>query len=307
MGLKSKNLISAADMTKADVEVILREADLMLSKLKTKKSLGIMKGRILATLFFEPSTRTRLSFESAMHRLGGSVIGFSGNEGTSAKKGETLRDTAKNIENYADIIAMRNPLEGSAKLVADAVRIPVINGGDGANQHPTQALLDMFTIKKEKGLGKLKVALCGDLKYGRTVHSLIYFLSMYGMEIALVSPKSLRMPKWIIDDVSEKYNARIKACESMDDVVGWADVLYVTRIQQERFTDPNEYEKVAGSYFVDNNMLKSAKKDMVLLHPLPRVDEIRQEVDDTPHAKYFDQSFYGICVRMAVIKLLLGG
>jgi aspartate carbamoyltransferase catalytic subunit len=307
MGLKYKDLVSAADLTKAEVDLILKEADIMLSHLKAKKPLKVLDGKILATLFFEPSTRTRLSFESAMHRLGGSVIGFSGTEGTSVTKGETLSDTVKNVEKYADAIAMRNPVEGSARLVADTVKIPVINGGDGSNQHPTQALLDMFTIKKERGAGKLRVALCGDLKYGRTVHSLLYLLGMYGMEVTLVSPKSLRMPEWIIDDVFSKYGLKPAVSESLQDVVPWADVLYVTRIQRERFPDPNEYSKVAGSYFIDQKVLEGAKKGMVILHPLPRVDEIRPEVDGTPYAKYFEQSYYGIAVRMAVLKIMLGG
>ncbi len=308
MGLKSKDLISAADLTKVEVEDILREADLMLDRLKKGRPADLLKGKILATLFFEPSTRTRLSFESAMHRLGGSVIGFSGTEGTSVQKGEKLQDTVRNIENYAHCIVMRNSFEGSARLVAETVKIPVINGGDGANQHPSQALLDLFTIKKEKGrLAKLRVALCGDLRYGRTVHSLMYLLPMFGIELALVSPKSLRMPEYIIDDVRERFGVSPAFHDSLDDVISWADVLYVTRIQRERFTDPNEYEKVAGSYFVDKKLLERAKKDMVILHPLPRVDEIKPEVDSTPYAKYFGQTFYGVMIRMAILNLMMGG
>lgn len=308
MGLKSKDVISAADLTKAEVEEILKEADVMLGYLKKKKSPDLLKGKILATLFFEPSTRTRLSFQSAMQRLGGSVIGFSGTESTSVKKGETLQDTVRNIENYADCIAMRNPVEGSARLVAETVKIPVINGGDGANQHPSQALLDLFTIKQERGtLKNLKVALCGDLKYGRTVHSLMYLMPMFSMDISLVSPKPLRMQEYIVDDVEKRFGIRPKTYKSMEDVISWVDVLYVTRIQRERFPDPNEYEKVAGSYFIDKKMLEKAKDDMMILHPLPRVDEIRPEVDDTPYAKYFEQSFYGISVRMALLNMLMGG
>ncbi len=308
MALKSKDVISAADLTKAEVEEILREADFMLDSVKKGRKLELQKGRILATLFFEPSTRTRLSFESAMSRLGGSVIGFSGTEGTSVTKGETLQDTVKNIENYADCIAMRNPIEGSSRLVAETVGIPVINGGDGANQHPTQALLDLFTMKKEKGrLNGLKVALCGDLKYGRTVHSLMYLLPMFGIELALVSPKALGMPDYILEDARKRFGIRPKTYRSLEDVVSWADVLYVTRIQRERFPDPNEYEKVAGSYFVDKKLLEKAKKDMMILHPLPRVGEIKPEVDETPYAKYFEQTFYGVIIRMALINLVMGG
>ena len=308
MGLKSKDVISAADLTKAEVEVILKEADVMLGYLKKKESPDLLKGKILATLFFEPSTRTMLSFQSAMQRLGGSVIGFSGTESTSVKKGETLQDTVRNIENYADCIVIRNPVEGSARLVAETVKIPVINGGDGANQHPSQALLDIFTIKKEKGkLNKIKVALCGDLKYGRTVHSLMYLMPMFGIELALVSPKALRMPDYILRDAEKRFGAKPKIYESLEDVISWADVLYVTRIQRERFADPNEYEKVAGSYFVDKKLLEKAKKDMMILHPLPRVDEIKPEVDETPYAKYFEQTFYGVIIRMALLNLVMGG
>ena len=308
MGLKSKDVISAADLTKAEVEGILKEADVMLGYLRKKEAPDLLKGKILATLFFEPSTRTMLSFQSAMQRLGGSVIGFSGTESTSVKKGETLQDTVRNIENYADCIAMRNPVEGSARLVAETVKIPVINGGDGANQHPSQALLDLFTIKQERGtLKNLKVALCGDLKYGRTVHSLMYLMPMFGMDISLVSPKPLRMQEYIVGDVEKRFGIRPKTYKSLEDVISWADVLYVTRIQRERFPDPNEYEKVAGSYFIDKKMLEKAKDDMMILHPLPRVDEIRPEVDDTPYAKYFEQSFYGISVRMALLNMLMGG
>ncbi len=308
MSLKSKDVISAADLTKTEVNEILKESDIMLRYLKKKDVPHLLKGKILATLFFEPSTRTRLSFESAMCRLGGSVIGFSGTEGTSVTKGETLQDSVRNIENYADCIAMRNHVEGSARLAAETVKIPVINGGDGANQHPTQALLDLFTIKEERGtLKNLKIALCGDLKYGRTVHSLMYLIPMFGMEISLVSPKSLGMPEYIIDDVDKRFGVRPKTYETIEDVISWADVLYVTRIQRERFPDPNEYERIAGSYFIDKKMLEKAKKGMMILHPLPRVDEIRHEVDDTPYAKYFEQSFYGISVRMAILNMLMGG
>ena len=307
MKLKSKDVISAADLTRTEVEKILEEADMMLDYVRKGKELTYLRGRILATLFFEPSTRTRLSFESAMHRLGGSVIGFSGTEGTSVKKGETLQDTVRNVENYADCIAMRHPIEGSARLVAQTVKIPVINGGDGANQHPTQALLDLFTIKQEKGLKGIKVALCGDLKYGRTVHSLMYLLPMFGIELALVSPEALSMPQYILSDAESRFDIRPKIYRSLGDVAKWADVLYVTRIQRERFPDPNEYERVAGSYFVDTRLLEKAKRDMVILHPLPRVDEIKPEVDNTPYAKYFDQTFYGVILRMAILNLLIGG
>ncbi|MCD6496665.1 MAG: aspartate carbamoyltransferase [Candidatus Aenigmarchaeota archaeon] len=307
MKLRSKDLISAADLEKREVKAILEEAEHMLGTVRKGRQLKMLKGKILATLFFEPSTRTRLSFESAMTRLGGSVIGFSGTEGTSVRKGETLQDTVRNVENYADGIAMRHPLEGSARLAAQSVKIPVINGGDGANQHPTQALLDLFTIKQEKDLRNTRVALCGDLKYGRTVHSLMYLLPMFGTEISIVSPEVLGMPEHIMDEVEGRYGTRPEKQASLKEAVKWADVLYVTRIQRERFPDPNEYERVAGSYVVDSRLLSGAKKDMVILHPLPRVDEIKPEVDSTPYAKYFDQTFYGVVVRMALLNMLMGG
>jgi len=308
MHLKSKDIISAADLSKPEVELILERSEMMLENLRKGRPSDALRGKILATLFFEPSTRTRLSFESAMNRLGGSVLGFSGTEGTSVTKGETLRDTAKNIENYCDCIAMRNPVEGSARLVADSVDVPVINGGDGANQHPTQALLDLVTIDAEKGIGKnLKVALCGDLKYGRTAHSLIYFLAMFGIEVCYVSPEQLTMPGWISEDIEKRYGSKPGHHSSLEDVISWADILYVTRIQRERFADPNEYNKVAGSYSVDRRLLEKAKNDMMILHPLPRVDEIKPEVDDTPYARYFEQSFYGVSLRMALLQLLMGG
>jgi aspartate carbamoyltransferase catalytic subunit len=306
MSLKGKSIISCRDLDKKDVDAILSLADNLFESLKKGRPLKTLEGKVLATLFFEPSTRTRLSFATAMERLGGSVIGFSSAEGTSVKKGETLIDTVRTVEQYADAIVMRHPMEGSARLAANSVNIPVINGGDGANQHPTQALLDLFTMKRERGLKNLKVALCGDLKYGRTVHSLLHLLSMYGLEAVLVSPEQLMMPEYIVESIENRFGLKPEAYHAIDDVIKWVDVLYITRIQKERFPDPNEYEKIAGSYYIDGKMLGNAKKNMIVMHPLPRVDEIRTDVDSTPHAKYFEQAQSGVAVRMALLSLIFG-
>lgn len=307
MSLKGKDIISCRDFAKKDVETVLSVADRMHESLKKGRKLRELEGKVLATLFFEPSTRTRLSFATAMERLGGSVVGFSSAEGTSAKKGETMVDTVRTVEQYADVMVMRHPMEGSARLAADSVDIPILNGGDGANQHPTQALLDLFTIKRYKGLKGIKVALCGDLKYGRTVHSLLYLLSMYGVETVLVSPEELKMPDHMVKSTEEQFGVKLKAYRSFEDVIRFVDVLYITRIQKERFPDPNEYERIAGSYYIDSSLLKKAKKDMIVMHPLPRVDEIRTDVDPTPHARYFEQAQSGVAVRMALLSLVMGG
>ncbi|MCD6503667.1 MAG: aspartate carbamoyltransferase [Thermoplasmata archaeon] len=305
--LKGRDIISIRDLTKEEIELILSEADKMLPIAEGKKRSEILKGKILATLFFEPSTRTRLSFETAMLRLGGGVIGFSTIEGTSIMKGESLSDTIKVIEGYADIIVIRHPYEGSAKLAAEISSKPVINGGDGAGQHPTQTLLDLYTMKRESGGIESKiVVLLGDLKYGRTVHSLSYALALFNAEIRLVSPQSLRMPEEIIRDLKE-LGAKVKEYTSLREAIKDADILYVTRIQKERFPDPTEYLRVAGSYRVNLKVLSEAKDDLIVMHPLPRVDEIAPEVDKTKHAKYFVQSFYGVPVRMALLKLILIG
>jgi len=265
----------------------------------------MLQGKILATLFYEPSTRTRLSFESAMHRLGGTAIGFAEAEIASVKKGENLADTMRVVENYADIIALRHPLEGAARLAAEFAEVPVINAGSGAEEHPTQALLDLYTMKKELGgIDGLNVALAGDLRFGRTVHSLAYALSLYEVKLYFISPDLLRMRREVLDTISE----RIKVVEtsSLDEALPKLDVLYVTRIQKERFPDAAEYARVKGSYKIDAVTLKNAKKDMIVLHPLPRVDEISADVDSTAHARYFQQVWNGIVTRMALLALILG-
>ena len=299
----NRDIISLRDFSREEIDYVLEIAEAMESIAKTGSDM--LKGKILATLFFEPSTRTRLSFEVAMQRLGGSTIGFAEAEIASVKKGENLADTVRVVQNYADVIALRHPLEGAARLAAEFADVPVINAGSGAEEHPTQALLDLYTIRKEKNrIDGLNVALVGDLRYGRTVHSLAYALSMYNVKLFLVSPESLRMREEVLRSIKDKIDVEERA--SIEEIVPEVDVLYVTRIQRERFPDPAEYAKVKGSYKIDLEVLKNAKEDLIILHPLPRVDEISAEVDNTPYAKYFQQVWNGIVVRMALLALILG-
>jgi len=300
---EGRDIISIKDFSREEIDYILNIAKAM--EPLAKKGSNMLKGKILATLFFEPSTRTRLSFEAAMHKLGGSTIGFAEAEITSVKKGENLADTVRVVENYADVIALRHPLEGAARLAAEFAKVPIINGGSGAEEHPTQALLDLYTIMKEKGeIDGLKIALVGDLRYGRTVHSLAYALSLYDIQLYLVSPESLKMRREVLETIKERIS--VTARSNLEKVVSLVDVLYVTRIQKERFPEPAEYAKVKGSYRIDLETLKKAKEDLIILHPLPRVDEIAAEVDRTPYAKYFQQVWNGIVVRMALLALILG-
>jgi aspartate carbamoyltransferase catalytic subunit len=307
MKFKGKDVISIKDFSKKEINYILNYAKKMVPYAKGENYSGILKGKVLSSLFFEPSTRTRLSFESAMNRLGGRVIGFADPSGTSLKKGETLADTIRMAEAYSDAIVMRHPQEGAARLAAEFAEIPVINAGDGAGHHPTQCLLDLFTIFTEKNkIEKNKIVLIGDLKYGRTVHSLAYALSLYGADLTFVSPNILKMPKEVVDECKELSGEPVQT-SSLEKAIKNADVLYVTRIQRERFPDAEEYNKVVGSYRIDNELLSNAKKDLIIMHPLPRVTEIKPEVDKTPHALYFKQAFNGVPVRMALLSLLLGG
>jgi len=300
---EGRDIISIKDFSREEIDYILNIAKAM--EPLAKKGSNMLKGKILATLFFEPSTRTRLSFEAAMHKLGGSTIGFAEAEIASVKKGENLADTVRVVENYADVIALRHPLEGAARLAAEFAKVPIINGGSGAEEHPTQALLDLYTIMKEKGeIDGLKIALVGDLRYGRTVHSLAYALSLYDIQLYLVSPESLKMRREVLETIKERIS--VTARSNLEKVVSLVDVLYVTRIQKERFPEPAEYAKVKGSYRIDLETLKKAKEDLIILHPLPRVDEIAAEVDRTPYAKYFQQVWNGIVVRMALLALILG-
>lgn len=298
-----RDIISIKDFSREEIDYILEIAQAM-ETVATKGS-DLLKGKILATLFFESSTRTRLSFESAMHKLGGSTIGFAEAEIASVRKGENLADTVRVVENYADVIALRHPLEGAARLAAEFARIPIMNAGSGAEEHPTQALLDLYTMIKEKGkLEGSKVAFVGDLRYGRTVHSLAYALSLYGIELHLVSPESLKMRREVLQTIKEKIP--VSETTNLEKIIPTVDILYVTRIQKERFPDPAEYVKVKGYYKIDLKTLKEAKKDLIILHPLPRLDEIAAEVDNTQYARYFQQVWNGIVVRMALLALILG-
>lgn len=300
---KGRDIISLKDFSREEIDHVLEVAKSMEPVAQTGSDL--LRGKILATLFFEASTRTRLSFESAMQRLGGSTIGFAEAEIASVKKGENLADTMRVVESYADVIVVRHPLEGAARLAAEFSSVPVINAGSGAEEHPTQALLDLFTIVKEKGkIDGLNIALVGDLRYGRTVHSLAYALSLYDVKLFFVSPDMLRMRREVLETIKEKIKVTEKSV--LEDIIGNVDVLYMTRIQKERFPDAVEYAKVKGSYRVDLALLEKAREGMIILHPLPRVDEIASEVDETPHARYFQQVWNGVVTRMALLSMVLG-
>lgn len=300
---KGRDIISIKDFTREEIDYILTVAGAM--EPIAKSGSDMLHGKTLATLFFEPSTRTRLSFEAAMHKLGGTAIGFAEPKNASIKKGENLADTIRVVENYADVIALRHPLEGAARLAAEFAQVPIINAGSGAEEHPTQALLDLYTILKEKGrIDGLNIALMGDLRYGRTVHSLAYALSLYKVKLFLVSPDLLRMRREVLDAIKEKI--RVVEKTGIEEVLPETDVLYVTRIQEERFPDPAEYAKVRGIYKISLDTLKDAKENMIIMHPLPRIDEIDDAVDETPHARYFQQVWNGIVMRMAILALILG-
>ena len=302
--LKNKSIVSIDDLSDEDLNEIFKVSDEMVSILEKNKGTGIMNSKIMATLFYEPSTRTRLSFESAMERLGGSVISVSEATSSSVAKGESLADTIRMAEAYSDIIVIRHPLEGAARLASKFSSRPVINAGDGSGQHPTQTILDLFTIQKEFGkIDGLNISLVGDLKYGRTVHSLILALSRFNVKVSLVSPPSLKIPDHIISRLPE--NMSVKTFENLDDVIEDSDVIYVTRIQKERFTDQNEYMSVIGSYSIDKELVERMKEKAIIMHPLPRIDEIKPEVDYLPQARYFKQASYGVPVRMALISMIL--
>ena len=296
---KQKHIVSMQDLTRDDVDFVLDHAEKMMPY--AKAGVRLLQSRILALLFFEPSTRTQLSFDSAMKRLGGSTLSLTSQE-SSVLKGETLADTIKVAGGYADAIVLRHPREGAARMASEISSVPIINGGDGAGHHPTQTLLDLYTIKKESHLTDLDIALLGDLKYGRTAHSLAYALNMYEANITLVAPEGLQMPKHIVSTLDS-----VRLTEDIDEVIHEVDVLYVTRIQKERFPDPNEYLRVAKSYRITLPVLEGVRNNLIIMHPLPRVDEIAQEVDQTKYAKYFKQAFYGIPVRMALLAILLNG
>jgi len=302
MKFKGRDIISIRDLSQDDLLSILNAA----KKLESKPQPNLMRGKVLATLFFEPSTRTRLSFVSAMEKLGGNALGFENKDVTSAMKGETIWDTIKMVENYADVIVQRHSIEGAARLAAEASSVPVINAGDGANQHPTQTLTDLYTIRKEKGkLDGLTIGFVGDLKYGRTVHSLCIALSHFKVKLYFISPAALAMPDSYLKDLDRKRVSYVVQ-EDLNRALPYLDVLYMTRIQKERFPDPVEYNKLKGVYQIDKSVLAHCKKDVRILHPLPRVDEIKKDLDETPQAAYFRQAANGIPVRQALIALVSG-
>ncbi|MDQ1279992.1 MAG: aspartate carbamoyltransferase catalytic subunit [Thermoproteota archaeon] len=303
MSLKGKDIISIRDLTRNEIEHIMEVAVTMEPLMKTGSK--ILGGKILACLFFEPSTRTRLSFESAMDRLGGSCIGISEPRTSSIEKGESLEDTIRVVENYADAIVLRHPSEEAIRLAAECASIPVINGGSGAEEHPTQTILDLYTMKREMGkIDGLNIALLGDLKYGRTVHSLACALAHYYVNLYLVSPEPLAMPRQIIKEISGRIHV-IETCD-IEEIIPKVNILYVTRIQKERFTNLNDYERVKGAYRLTLQAIINAKKDMIIMHPLPRIDEISPEIDDSPHARYFKEVWYGVAARMALLSLIFG-
>lgn len=302
-----KHLIDPMDLSVEEIDQMLDLADdIILNKDKYRE---VCKYKKLATLFFEPSTRTRLSFEAAMMELGGNVLGFSSADSSSSAKGESVADTVKVVECYADIIAMRHPKEGAPFVAANTVNIPVINAGDGGHNHPTQTLTDLLTIRRKKGrLSNLKVGFCGDLKFGRTVHSLIKALSRYeDIEYILISPEELQIPEYLKKDVFEKKNLPYREVTSMEEVMPELDILYMTRVQKERFFNEADYIRLKDTYILDLEKLETAKKDLAILHPLPRVNEISVKVDKDPRACYFEQALNGKYIRMALIMTMLGG
>ena len=304
--LKGRSLIEPMDLSLEELDEILGLADKIIQD--PAAYADVCKGKVLATLFYEPSTRTRLSFESAMLRLGGSVMGFSSAESSSAAKGESVADTIRTVACYADIAAMRHPKEGAPMVAAMKANIPVINAGDGGHQHPTQTLTDLLTIKTLKGkLDNFTIGLCGDLKFGRTVHSLIKALSRYeNVKFVLISPEELKVPDYIREEILMKNGIEFTEVERLESVIDELDVLYMTRVQKERFFNEADYIRLKDSYIVDNKKMANAKKDMILMHPLPRVNEISVEVDNDPRAAYFKQAKCGMFIRMALIMKLLG-
>jgi len=300
--MKNKSLVSINDFSKDEYIQILDRAE----EFEKKPTQKILEGYVVATLFFEPSTRTRLSFESAVNRLGGRFIGFSDSSSSSTQKGESLRDTILTVGNYSDLIVMRHPREGAARFASEVSKVPIINAGDGANQHPTQCLLDLYSIRKTQGtLNNLNIAFVGDLKYGRTVHSLVMAMCNFNATFHLVSPVELKLPS-IVKDSIKSNNLEYHQYTELEDVIPTADIVYMTRIQRERFSDPMEYEKVKNSYILKNKMLANSKPNLKILHPLPRVNEINEDVDSNPKAYYFEQALNGVYVREALMASILG-
>lgn len=300
--MKNRSLVSIDDYSKDEIIKILDLA----KEFEKSPIPNLFEGKVIATLFFEPSTRTRLSFESAVNRLGGRIVGFTDSSTSSVTKGETLKDTIKTVSNYSDLIVIRHPLEGSARYASEVATVPIVNAGDGANQHPTQTLLDLYSIRKTQGtLDNLNIFLVGDLKYGRTVHSLLMAMSHFNTTFNFISPEELRMPdeyKIFLDNLGLKYYEHLDFTE----IISRADIVYMTRVQKERFSDPMEYEKVKNVYVLRKQMLKNTKENMRILHPLPRVNEIHDEVDSSEKAYYFPQALNGVYTRQAIIASILG-
>ena len=300
--MRHDHIISAKQLSRADIETVLDRASEIAA---APHAFGDRQtGTLLGLLFFEPSTRTKMSFSAAMKRLGGDVVDMGSVESSSVKKGETLADTVRVIEGYADALVLRHPSEGSAKMASEFVDVPLINGGDGAGQHPTQTLLDLYTIRENAGLDDLTIGIMGDLKYGRTVHSLAYALTNFDTRQHFISPESLKLPRNVRYDLHEA-GSSTKEHTTLEEILPSLDVLYVTRIQRERFPDESEYREVAGEYQIDAGTLEAASDDLTVMHPLPRVDEIAHDIDSTDHAKYFEQAHNGVPVRMALLDLLL--
>ncbi|WP_135534427.1 MULTISPECIES: aspartate carbamoyltransferase [Halostella] len=301
--MRHDHLITARQLSRADIETVLdRAAEFDADPAAYGDR---HPGALLGLLFFEPSTRTKMSFETAMKRLGGDVVDMGSVESSSVKKGESLADTVRVIEGYADALVLRHPRQGAAKLTGEYVDVPLLNAGDGAGHHPTQTLLDLYTIRENAGLDDLTIGIMGDLKYGRTVHSLAHALTNFDAHQHFISPESLQIPRSVRYDLHES-GAMVREHTDLTDILPELDVLYVTRIQRERFPDENEYHAVAGEYQIDAETLEAASDDLTVMHPLPRVDEIAADVDDTDHAKYFEQAHNGVPVRMALLDLLLG-
>lgn len=302
MDFKEKSIISIRDLNQESLREIIKVS----SDVKKGKYKNFLKKKVIATLFFEPSTRTRLSFESAAKQMGAEVIGFAGADYTSVKKGETLGDTIRTVSGYCNVIVIRHPVEGSSRYASEVATVPVINAGDGANQHPTQTFLDLFTMSEYfSDFKNLRVGFLGDLKFGRTVHSLAYALSLFGSTIWLISPEILRMPEFLVDELRIN-GSSVREIDNLELVNEPLDVLYVTRIQKERFGDFQEYMRVAGSYRITRDVVESLGKDIKIMHPLPRVDEIDPEVDEMENAIYFHQAHNGIPVRQAILGMVLG-
>lgn len=300
--MKNKSLISINDYSREELHKLLDRAE----EFEQNPSQPLLQEHVIASLFFEPSTRTRLSFESAINRLSGKIVGFTDASTSSAKKGESLKDTILTVSNYSDLIVMRHPLDGAARWASEVASVPIINAGDGANQHPTQCLLDLYSIRKTQGtLDNLEVAFVGDLKYGRTIHSLVIAMTMFNTTFHLVSPTELKLPGAVKKYIKEK-NLTYYQYSSLEEAIPHVDICYMTRIQRERFADPMEYEHVKNSYILTREMTEKSKQNFKVLHPLPRVNEISEDVDDSPKAYYFRQALNGVFVRQALLTSILG-